>query len=184
MTSKKLSALIRSCRANNRDARDMILDSFFDYAKGVCSQYTRAGDRLNELINSGFLFVFKNIHRVNVDSNDVDGEFKELIRKMMICSIVWHDRKNDRLKDFVYSREFGLDVVKDMALSHRLVLYLSRIEGFSEGELAQCLNVSVPVARILLIDAGNVVGQLGLPVPKLSRTIETCYPGWRPQETV
>jgi RNA polymerase sigma-70 factor (ECF subfamily) len=50
---------IEGCALNNRESQKKIYTSFYGYAMAVCDRYTNTQDDAVEILNDGFLKIFK-----------------------------------------------------------------------------------------------------------------------------
>ena len=62
----------------------------------VCDRYTNNQDDAVEILNDGFLKVFKEIYRYKPAYTDVVSSFKGWLRKIMVYTAIDHFRKNHK----------------------------------------------------------------------------------------
>lgn len=63
LTAKELIQRIGGCSLNNREGQKKIYQTFYGYAISICSRYTNKQGDAVEILNDGFLKIFKEIHR-------------------------------------------------------------------------------------------------------------------------
>jgi len=63
LTARELSEHVEGCVKNNRDSQKMIYSSFYGYAMSICDRYSGNYDDAVEILNDGFLKIFKEIQR-------------------------------------------------------------------------------------------------------------------------
>ena len=80
----ELSVHVERCALNDRESQKKIYNSFYGYAMAICNRYSSNGDDVVEIINDGFLKVFKEIHRYKPAYSDVRSSFKGWLRKIMV----------------------------------------------------------------------------------------------------
>lgn len=166
----KLKALIKKCRLNQADARQQVYDYFFDFAERICCRYTDDEIDRVEIIEQGFVNVYKYIHHFNMRTNNIVRDFSGWIKKMMLYAMVGHFRNNFKHAFFLTAETDELSKVARslgngagfsasrirkamdrLPLSNRLVLALVTIHEFTRLELAQCLEISPERAEVLIV---------------------------------
>src|SRR5215475_9186948 len=85
---------IERCALNSRESQKKIYTSFYGYAMAVCDRYTNNQDDAIEILNDGFLKVFKEIYRYKPAYADVVSSFKGLFRKIMLYPAIDRSPKN------------------------------------------------------------------------------------------
>ena len=164
-----LSLLIRKCRLNPEEAEELLYDSFFDYAKGICAEYSCNRFEQLDIVKLGFKKAVKYIHQFHTDSGNQPEDFKVWIKKMMIYAAFEYFRKNLKLSYFPYSDSLEIfnkmkggnykggmlpqnvdTAMAQLPLSNRIIIHLTTMQGFSEQDLARCLEISKEKAESLL----------------------------------
>jgi RNA polymerase sigma-70 factor (ECF subfamily) len=132
----------------------------------ICDRYTSKQDDSIEILNDGFLKVFKEIHRFKPAYADVVSSFKGWLRKIMVYTAIDHFRKNHKhqlvtqLDHVVYQvatvSEDAIDklsydeiirAVQELSPGYRTVFNLFIIEGLSHEEIATQLGVSIGTSK-------------------------------------
>lgn len=166
LSAEELILHIRGCSLNNRDSQKKIFSSFYGYAMSVCSRYTDNQEDATEIINDGFLKVFREAHRFSPAYADVVNSFKGWLRKIMIYTAIDHNRKYykyetatsfpETISDIAYKEEDVLDkisydeiikAIRNLSPAYRTILNLYIIEGFSHQEIAEKLNIAVGTSK-------------------------------------
>src|SRR5574338_700999 len=96
LTADELSKHIQGCAANNRESQKKIYNSFYGFAIAVCMRYTDIHENAVEILNDGFLKIFKDIHRFLPTYQEVAASFHAWLRKIMIYTAIDHFRKNSK----------------------------------------------------------------------------------------
>jgi RNA polymerase sigma factor (sigma-70 family) len=137
----------------------------------ICSLYTNNHDDAIEIMNDGFLKVFKQLHLYKPAYADVVSSFKGWLRKIMIHTAIDHFRKNHKYRlttkidiEFIQFASTG-DVIDQMSYdeivrsiqnmtpAYRTVFNLFIIEGFSHEEISQKLGISIGTSKSNLLKA-------------------------------
>lgn len=172
LSADELTVLIRQCSLNDRYSQKKIYTTFYSFSMAICSRYVSNGDDATEILNDGFLKIFKDIHRYQPAYADVVGSFRGWVRKIMACSAIDHFRRNKKHRlnadindgaiqladvredalDKISYREI-LSSVRDLTPVYRKVLNLFIIEGWTHQEIAAELGISVGTSKSNLAKA-------------------------------
>lgn len=165
---KDLINTIRKCGVEVEFAMDWVCKNYSAYAREVLHEFELEHKVQQQVIKDGFRLLFTHIHQFDINHPDLVGGFKNRVRLMMICSLVAHCRKYNRLEkllDFnsdqlkiatsfiILGAELPLidtdSVLVNFSASRRLVLNLCLMHGFGEHELALSLGLPQERARSL-----------------------------------
>jgi RNA polymerase sigma-70 factor (ECF subfamily) len=166
LSADELTYHVGACAQNSRESQKVIYSSFYGYAMAICDRYTNKQDDAVEIINDGFLKIFREIHHYKPAYADVVSSFKGWLRKIMVYTAIDHFRKYHKhqlvtqLDDVVYqlpsvnedavnklSHEEIIRSIQDLSPGYRTVLNLFIIEGLSHEEIAQQLDISVGTSK-------------------------------------
>ncbi len=132
----------------------------------ICDRYANKQDDAIEILNDGFLKIFREIHHYKPAYADVVSSFKGWLRKIMVYTAIDHFRKNHKhqmvsqLDNVVYqvatASEDAVDKlsydeiirsVQQLSPGYRVVFNLFIIEGLSHEEISKQLGVSVGTSK-------------------------------------
>lgn len=166
LSDADLEKYINGCASNDRLSHKKIYNSFYGYAKKICDLYSYNHDDTPEILNDGFLKIFKEIHRYKPAHADVTNSFKGWLRKIMVYTAIDHFRKNkkhrmvqsidgeiDRLpvcEDDVLDRmshDHLKKAIQHLTPGYRISFNLHIIEGFTHQEVAKQLAISVGASK-------------------------------------
>jgi RNA polymerase sigma factor (sigma-70 family) len=172
LSAEELSLYIRGCALNERESQKKIYNSFYGYAMAICDCYANNEDDAVEILNDGFLKIFKEVHRYKPAYTNEINSFKGWLRKIMVCTAIDHFRKNQKHRvvgeldissaHVSVHEESGLDkisydeiirFIQNLSPAYRTVLSLFIIEGFSHEEIAEQLHISVGTSKSNLAKA-------------------------------
>ncbi len=172
LLAEELSLHIERCALNNRESQKKIYSSFYGYAMAVCDRYTNNQNDAVEILNDGFMKIFKEIHRYKPAYTDVVSSFKGWLRKIMVYTAIDHFRKNHKhqfttdldngIIQVASSGENALDrisydeiirSIQDLTPGYRTVLNLFIIEGFTHEEISEQLGISIGTSKSNLAKA-------------------------------
>lgn len=166
LSAEELILHIRGCSLNDRNSQKAIFSNYYGYAMAICTRYTDRQEDATEIINDGFLKVFKEAHRFTPAYTDVVNSFKGWLRSIMVYTAIDHNRKfykydaetsfSDNINDATYPEEDALDklayteilkTIKKLTPAYRMVLNLYIIDGFTHQEIAEQLEISVGTSK-------------------------------------
>ncbi|HPG10533.1 MAG TPA: sigma-70 family RNA polymerase sigma factor [Chitinophagaceae bacterium] len=166
LTPDELTYHVDACGANSRESQKIIYSSFYGYAMAICDRYTNNQEDAIEILNDGFLKIFKEIHNFTPAYSDVVSSFKGWLRKIMVYTAIDHFRKNHKhqmvtsLDNVVYhvpaanekatsklTYDEIIRSIQELSPGYRTVLNLFIIEGMSHEEIAEALDISVGTSK-------------------------------------
>lgn len=132
----------------------------------ICDRYTSRNEDASEILNDGFLKVFKEVHHFKPVYSDVVSSFKGWLRKIIVYTAIDHFRKNHKHQDVIeletaivhlpvesetafnkISYDEIIRFIQDLTPAYRAVLNLFIVEGFSHEEIAGHLGISVGTSK-------------------------------------
>lgn len=173
LSTAELMHHIEGCALNKRESQKAIYSSFYGYAMAVCDRYANSTDDSLEIMNDGFLKVFREMKNFTPAYADVVNSFKGWVRKIMVYTAIDHYRKYHKhtrhiteLKDDLpqissyenpaidkLSCEEVIRAVQLLSPSYRTVFNLFVIEGYSHEEIAQQLGIAEGTSKSNLAKA-------------------------------
>lgn len=166
LSAEELTYHVEACGRNSRESQKVIYSSFYGYAMAICDRYASNQDDAVEVLNDGFLKVFREIHHYSPAYADVISSFKGWLRKIMVYTSIDHFRKNQKhqvvsqLDNVVYhvptaeddaldkiSYEEIIRSVQMLSPGYRTVFNLFIIEGWSHDEIAEHLGISTGTSK-------------------------------------
>jgi len=132
----------------------------------ICSLYSNNYDDAIEILNDGFLKVFKEIYRYRPAYADSFQSFKGWLRKIMVHTAIDHFRKNRRYR---FTTEFDAEFpvvsakaenapdrisckeiissMQKLTPGYRVILNLFVIESFSHEQISRQLGISIGTSK-------------------------------------
>ena len=169
----QLRTLIDGCLRNNRKSQEIVFRAFYGKMMAVCRRYTSNDDQAKDIVQDGFIKVFKNLDRFNYQ-----GSFEGWIRRIMVNTAIDFTRKQKSshqlsnetkpIEDYgdiaieeeeEVPEEFQLEVsdikkgMDELSTAYRNVFNLYVFENFSHQEIAEELNISVGTSKSNLAKA-------------------------------
>lgn len=166
LSAEELTYHVEGCSRNSRESQKIIYSSFYGYAMAICDRYAGNQEDAVEILNDGFLKIFREIHNYAPAYSDVISSFKGWLRKIMVYTSIDHFRKNQKhqvvtpLDPVVYHVESVSEdalekltyeeIIRSVQLlspGYRTVFNLFVIEGWSHDEIAEHLGISAGTSK-------------------------------------
>jgi len=166
LSAEELKLAIEGCVLNDRLSQKRIYTSFYNYAMSICSIYISNYEDSVEILNDGFLKIFKEIYRYQPAYADHVLSFKGWLRKIMLYTSIDHFRKNQKHR---FIKELDSEVIQLSAadedaldrISHneivrsmqkltpgyRMIFNLFIIESLSHEEISKRLGISIGTSK-------------------------------------
>jgi RNA polymerase sigma factor (sigma-70 family) len=145
--------LVEGCVANDRRAQEALYSRFFPDMVRMCMRYTKDEDRALEIVNNGFLRVYKKIGLFSFK-----GSLEGWVRRLVYHSMADYFRDNarylhflvleerdeviaERSTDAIYEEDI-LNIVRNLPPTSQEVFRLYAIEGYAHAEIAELLHIS------------------------------------------
>lgn len=159
------TALISSCKRNDRLAQKALYDKFASKMFGVCRRYVKSVENTEEVLMMGFCKVFKNI-----SAYSGIGSFEGWVRKIMVNEALMFIRKNYRfheneliedhpiegvqvsVEDELAAKDI-LKLLDQLPTGYRIVFNMYVLEGYKHIEIAEILGISINTSKSQLIQA-------------------------------
>jgi RNA polymerase sigma factor (sigma-70 family) len=165
--------IITGCKKGNRKAQERLYKNYYRAMMTVCLRYTRNDEDAVEVLNNGFLRVFKNIQRYDPDQ----ASLYTWIRTIVINSCLDFIKQKNRVEkinewnedveahiepDVISKMRAGelLEQVRRLTPATQTVFNLYVIEGYNHKEIGQLLNISEGTSKWHLSEARKVLQQL------------------------
>jgi len=156
--------LVNGCIENDRTYQEALYRRFYPVMIGMCMRYTQDRNLAMEIVNSGFLRVFKKLHTFQFT-----GSLEGWIRKIVYHCLADHFKKKssniyfleiehgEKPKDnYVLEGLYAEDILKlidKLPNATRRVFILYAIEGYKHHEIAEAVNISIGTSKWHLSEA-------------------------------
>ncbi len=170
LTSNGLMEVVEDCLRGKESAMKKFYEHFHGFALSVCMSYCENRDDALEIMNDGFLKVFKNLDKIeNIE------RIKPWLRRIMINVAIDHFRKNVRkqstnLPENIADQNYGdasvyaklssediMKAVQSLPTNYRLVFNLYAVEGYSHKEIGEILKIAESTSRANLSLANGLL---------------------------
>lgn len=158
--------IVIRCQQNESDAQREIYQILAPGMFGVCMRYASSRAEAEDYLHDGFIHLFKKI-----DMYRAEGSFEGWARRIFITTALSHIRKRKNLTQEIDSKRLEqipsqmpevlesmqndeiIGYISKLPPSHRSVLNLYSIEGYSHQEIADELGITPENSRVLLLRA-------------------------------
>jgi RNA polymerase sigma-70 factor (ECF subfamily) len=182
LADQQLINIIEGCVNNDRKCQELLYRQFFDTMFGMCIRYTRDEDLAMQIVNDGFLRVFKKI-----DQFRFEGSLEGWIRRLVFHALSDHYRKVNRECKFIdiekaarvgqreqiLSNLYLQDVYKlisNLPDATRAVFELYALEGYKHAEIGDQLGISEGTSKWHLSNARKLLKEMIASRQEINRT--------------
>jgi RNA polymerase sigma-70 factor (ECF subfamily) len=161
-------SLIKGCAENNRIAQNHLYTTYAAQMMGICLRYARTREDAQDILQEGFVQVFKCIKQYKFK-----GPLEAWLKKIFInCALQkLREKENNYLfvpidndteiykNSYHISEEVDLKIlikcIQNLPLISRLVFNLYAFEGLKHREIAHILKITEGTSKSNLFDARN-----------------------------
>lgn len=152
--------LVRDCLREIPAAQRQLYDLFAEPMLGVCYRYTKSMDDAEDVLQDGFVKVFRNLYQYKYE-----GELGAWIRRIMVTTALNFLKKNSRYnRDLAFDNEnlhpvadddpevrmTGkelADLVRQLPIGYQTIFNMHAVEGFSHVEIGKMLGINEGTSR-------------------------------------
>ncbi len=163
--SENIDVLIDSCIAGVASGQKALYKMFFSYGKSICLRYSSNREDAEEVLNDGFMKVFRNLAKY-----DRAKSFKAWFRTILVNTCIDFYRKKEKLTyeyddvhyEGIFYEENAFDrlaaddilaMVQRLSVSYRTVFLMYAVDGYSHKEIAEQLNINEVTSRTNFLKA-------------------------------
>jgi len=164
-----IDKLIEGCIANDRESQRELFRRFAPTMLTVCRRYARHHAEAEDMMQDGFIKVYKNIARFRKE-----GSFEGWVRRIMVNTALKYYRKSSFKKELIgtdyvpenfdlptvesaLAEEEILQIIAGLPDGYRMVFNMYAIEGYSHREIAQELGIQESTSRSQLVKARKML---------------------------
>jgi RNA polymerase sigma-70 factor (ECF subfamily) len=152
--------LVKDCLKGNSVAQKQLYDLFADSMLGVCYRYTKSLTDAEDVLQEGFVKVFRNLHQYRFE-----GELGGWIRRIMVNSALNYLKKNRHYQNELSFTDTTLhpvtddnpemkitgkelaDLVRQLPTGYQTIFNLHAVEGFTHVEIGKMLGINEGTSR-------------------------------------
>ena len=164
------SDLIKGCIEGNKQMQEELYNRFAPKMYAVCLRYANNADDAQDLLQEGFIKVYKNLHRFRAE-----GSFEGWIRRVFVNSSIEHFRKkaiqlssvSDKEENTIENSDISaldtmaekdiIRLIQELSPGYRTVFNLYVVEGYSHKEIGEKLGISEGTSKSQLARAKAIL---------------------------
>lgn len=163
--------ILKGCIAGDRASQAKLYNMHARKMMGVCMWYARNKEEAEEILQDGFMRVFKYLHKFSGE-----GSFEGWMRKTMVsAALTKYRNKSAQLRPVVefnsdshdiceeplfvhqYDEKELVKLVQTLSPAYRIVFNLYVFEGLKHREIAGALGISESTSKSNLADARKIL---------------------------
>jgi RNA polymerase sigma factor (sigma-70 family) len=158
-----LFEIIKGCVNGDSKSQQVVYQKFYGKMLGACMRYSKDREEARDILQDGFLKVFKNI-KLYTGS----GSFEGWVRKVIINTALDYIRKSKQLVQYVdsdyvdenavadesdsseylnISTEEIMEAVQQLPTAYRTVFNMFVVDGFSHADIAEQLGINIGTSK-------------------------------------
>ncbi len=161
--------LIAGCLKGDARMQEALYRRFSGKMYAVCLRYAAQGEDASDILQDGFLKVFRNL-----DKYRGDGSFEGWVRRIFVNTAIEHFRKQHQVLSATEQQEASLadgtwnafdhlaakdilNLIRTLAPGYRQVFNLYAVEGYSHREISEMLGISEGTSKSQLARAKAIL---------------------------
>jgi RNA polymerase sigma factor (sigma-70 family) len=166
LTQEDIPLLIEGCKKNDRKAQELFYKKFYAAMASLCVRYTTNQSDAMEVLNDGFLKIFRSIHTYDERKAAVYTWMRTIMintaldflrkRRIVYASNLSAAVESASIESTVIEKMEAdelLALIKKLPQATQLVFNLHTVEGYSHSEIAGLLRISEGTSRWHLSEA-------------------------------
>ncbi len=164
--------LLQGCINGNSKMQQLLYDKFSPKMYGVCLRYAGNEDDASDILQEGFIKVFKNL-----TSFRSEGSFEGWVRRIFVNTAIEHFRKKVKLYNVTEVQENTIEdtnldaldmlaakdvikIINELSPGYKAVFNMHVIEGYSHKEIAEIMGITEGTSKSQLARAKGVLKKL------------------------
>jgi RNA polymerase sigma-70 factor (ECF subfamily) len=166
------SDLIKGCIEENPEMQKLLYERFSSKMYGVCLRYTENVEDANDVMQEGFIKVYKSLPKFRGE-----GSFEGWIRRIFINTSIEHFRKKVKLynvnevhENTIEDAELDaldslatkdiLNIINELSPGYKQVFNMHVVEGYSHKEIADILGITEGTSKSQLARAKGALKKI------------------------
>jgi len=180
LSNNDLNIIVMGCINRDRISQKDFYKNFYGYAAAICNRYVANNDELLEVVNDGFLKIYKEIDKFDTSVAHLESRLMSWIRAIMVHTSVDYYRKkmrdkislgysDENIEHIEYDEETPVDklsyheivaLTNQLSPMYKLVFNMNIIDGLSHDEISKKLNISTGTSKSNLFKARQIIIKL------------------------
>ncbi len=152
--------LVKECLKGKPAAQRALYELYAENMLGVCFRYTKSINDAEDVLQDGFIKVFKNLHQFKFE-----GELGGWIRRIMVNTAINYLKKNSRYQSELSFTDSSLhpvtddnpeyhmnakelaELIRQLPTGYQTIFNLFAVEGYSHVEIGKMLGINEGTSR-------------------------------------
>ncbi|MDP4151394.1 MAG: RNA polymerase sigma factor [Bacteroidota bacterium] len=152
--------LVRDCLKGQAPAQKQLYDHFAPTMLGICYRYTKSMSDAEDVLQEGFIMVFKNLHQFSFS-----GELGGWIRRIMVNTAINYLKKNSRYQTELLFTDSVLhpvatedpevllnakelaELIRQLPPGYQAIFNMHAVEGYSHVEIGRMMGINEGTSR-------------------------------------
>jgi RNA polymerase sigma factor (sigma-70 family) len=152
--------LVNDCRKGEPAAQRQLYDLFASSMLGICYRYTKSMADAEDVVQEGFIKIFKNLHQYKAD-----GELGAWVRRIMVNTAINYLKRNRDYQTELLFTDTKLhpvsgddpevllnckdlaDLIRQLPTGYQTIFNLHAVEGYSHVEIGKMLGIHEGTSR-------------------------------------
>lgn len=166
------SELIKGCISGDRKMQELLYNRHSPKMYAVCLRYSNNADDAQDLLQEGFIKVFRNLEKFRGD-----GSFEGWMRRIFVNTSIEEYRRKTKLTTVSEPQEYNIEdtewnaldniaekdiikIVQQLSPGYRQVFNMYVIEGYSHKEIAEILGINEGTSKSQLARARVILQKM------------------------
>jgi RNA polymerase sigma factor (sigma-70 family) len=166
------SDLIQGCIAGDRKMQETLYHRFSPKMYAVCLRYSNSSDDARDLLQEGFIKVFKNLEKFRGD-----GSFEGWVRRIFVNTSIEYFRRATTMQSVTETHENTFEdkewnafdnlaekdifnMIRDLSPGYKQVFNMYVVEGYSHKEIGDLLGISEGTSKSQLARAKMILQRM------------------------
>lgn len=166
------SDLIQGCLAGDRKMQETLYHRFSPKMYAVCLRYSNSADDARDLLQEGFIKVFKNLAKFRGD-----GSFEGWVRRIFVNTSIEHFRRATTMQSVTETHENTFEdkewsafdnlaekdifnMIRELSPGYKQVFNMYVVEGYSHKEIGDMLGISEGTSKSQLARAKMILQKM------------------------
>ena len=167
---ENLKEILDGCRNDDRKAQERLYRNYYRAMMSLCLRYTKNEEDALEVLNTGFLKIFRNIHRYEA----VKASLFTWMRTIIVNScldFITSKQKQPQAGELDHAAEVGippeaisktksvelLRLIRELPPATQAVFNLYITEGYNHKEIGKLMNISEGTSKWHLSEARKIL---------------------------
>jgi RNA polymerase sigma factor (sigma-70 family) len=146
--------LLNECLKGNASAQRALYSHFAHAMLGLCYRYTKSMDDAEDVLQEGFIKVFKNLHQFNGS-----GELGAWVRRIMVNTAINYLKSESRYQydlsfveknlhpvsdenpELILNAKEIADLIRQLPAGYQVIFNLHAVEGYKHVEIGRILGI-------------------------------------------